>query len=337
MPDAGDPDAMVDAGVDSGDDAGEDSGVDAAIDLCASVTCPAMACRQAGTCNPLNGQCEYENEPDLTACASDNVPCTVDQCVAGVCTHTVRDCSSFNGPCTDGICNSISGACESVAKTNNTVCTDGNPCTLSDTCQGGVCASGPLRDCSASSFGECVVGACNPVSGNCVSQNRPGGTPCSDGAGCTEGDACSAGACVSGAFVCAQTCNQADCDVNHCANAEANMCSLSLEHNGSCDCGCQFEDGIDCGTDTDVCDFYGTMSGAPCPLSFYSDGDCDCTCDFSGQADAIDCATSPACVYDHTVSYKDGACPNSWDGDGECDCGCKFGSGPNVHADVDCP
>ena len=327
-------------------DAGE---LDAAIDLCAAVTCPAMACRQAGTCNPLNGQCEYENEPDLTACASDNVPCTIDQCVAGVCTHTVRDCSASSGPCTDGICNSVTGACESVAKTNNTVCTDNDLCTAGDTCQGGSCVPGPTPDCT--SFDTvCTVGSCNPANGMCVSQDRPMSVTCDDNNACTTSDRCAAGVCVgtnrANGFACTDnnmctltdtcqagvcvpgplrdcttqcetaTCNPstgncgsftdrptgldcsdddfcdeftwATCVTNACGTGGQGDCDPTWEHDGHCDCGCQFADIFDCGLDADLCDFYGYDNGSPCDFSWNGDGDCDCTCEFNGSADT-DC------------------------------------------------
>jgi hypothetical protein len=50
--------------------------------------CSAEAC--------VDGFCSYAHEPDLTACASDEVACTTDVCSSGVCSH-VDDGSCGSG------------------------------------------------------------------------------------------------------------------------------------------------------------------------------------------------------------------------------------------------
>src|SRR5204863_524369 len=82
-------------------------------------------------------------------------------------------------------------------KPNGTGCSDGNACTLADTCQGGACASGAPVVCAA--LDQChAVGVCDPGSGVCSNPSKGDGTACSDGNACTIADTCQAGACVSG-------------------------------------------------------------------------------------------------------------------------------------------
>jgi hypothetical protein len=59
--------------------------------------------------------------PCLEPC-NDNLPCTVDACDVGTCTHT----------------NAVEG----------TACEDGDPCTAADTCKSGVCIGGPGPSCN---------------------------------------------------------------------------------------------------------------------------------------------------------------------------------------------
>ncbi len=69
----------------------------------------------------------------------DNDACTIDVCVGqGDCPHTVVDCNDDN-LCTDDSCSPATG-CANVD--NAASCTDGNPCTIGDVCNGGVCAPG---------------------------------------------------------------------------------------------------------------------------------------------------------------------------------------------------
>ena len=80
---------------------------------------------------------------------------------------------------------------------NGTGCSDGNPCTQNDTCQGGFCAAGapvvcgPLDACH-------VAGTCDPGTGLCSNPAGNNGSACDDGNACTAGTTCSAGACTGG-------------------------------------------------------------------------------------------------------------------------------------------
>jgi uncharacterized repeat protein (TIGR01451 family) len=74
-------------------------------------------------------------------------------------------------------------------------CDDGNPCTLADICQSGLCVGTNLRTCPASDACH-APGICEPMTGLCTNPSRPDGTTCDDDDPCTAGDHCAAGTCV---------------------------------------------------------------------------------------------------------------------------------------------
>ncbi len=73
-------------------------------------------------------------------------------------------------------------------------CVDNNPCTVGDTCKGGMCAPGAPKPCPTAE--PCVNAACSVASGSCVLVNKPEGTGCDDGDACSQADACAAGVCT---------------------------------------------------------------------------------------------------------------------------------------------
>jgi hypothetical protein len=135
-------------------------------------------------------------------------------------------------------CQPQTGACGAVHSPDGISCEDGNPCTVNDTCLGGVCVSGKTSvcvcqhasDCAKQEDGNlcngtlychlptgkcllnpatvvycppalpgsCVGHACNPVTGLCEPGAVADGTPCDDGDKCTIAEKCQAGACLGG-------------------------------------------------------------------------------------------------------------------------------------------
>src|SRR5690606_37715758 len=92
-------------------------------------------------------------------------------------------------------------------------CSDGNACTVVDSCQAGVCVGGEPITCGAlSSCHE--AGVCDPATGLCSDPEKPDGSPCDDGVACSTGDTCQAGACVGGGSVAVEEapCQIAECD-----------------------------------------------------------------------------------------------------------------------------
>ncbi|MBI4242205.1 MAG: hypothetical protein HY613_10840 [Candidatus Rokubacteria bacterium] len=103
----------------------------------------------------------------------------------------VNSCACISGgACSVAICQK-NGRCKYEPLQNGTPCSDGNSCTADDTCQGGVCAGGPLLDCNDGNV--CTTDSCDPAIGCLQLFNS---APCDDGRACTTGDTCSAGLCI---------------------------------------------------------------------------------------------------------------------------------------------
>jgi hypothetical protein len=82
---------------------------------------------------------------------------------------------------------------------DGTACNDGNPCTQTDTCQGGVCTGSPVV---CAPLDQChTAGTCSPATGLCSNPAAPDGTSCDDGNACTTGTTCTAGVCGGGSIV----------------------------------------------------------------------------------------------------------------------------------------
>ena len=139
------------------------------------------------TCNPSTG-CAHTPVANGTSCSDGDLCNGAETCQAGVCTPGVPlDCNDGN-ICTDDTCNPATGC----VHTNNTApCDDGNACTTSDQCAGGVCAGGPPLNCDDGNV--CTDDACNPASG-CVHTNNT--STCDDGDTCSTNDRCLDGRCV---------------------------------------------------------------------------------------------------------------------------------------------
>jgi hypothetical protein len=160
---------------------------------CCGTSCsgPCNAC-STGTCAPTNG----------TPCNDGNACTLTDTCQAGVCTGSnAVSCTSPPDAChtaTGATCNTSTGACTYPAVTNGTSCSDGNACTLADTCQAGVCTSGaPVSCTSPPDACHTATGAtCNTSTGVCTYPAKANGTSCNDGNACTLTDTCQAGVCT---------------------------------------------------------------------------------------------------------------------------------------------
>ncbi len=79
---------------------------------------------------------------------------------------------------------------------SNGDCSDGNACTVADTCQEGVCVPGPFMVCNA--LDTCHdVGICDPGTGECSNPAKPDYSSCDDDVFCTIGETCIAGVCTN--------------------------------------------------------------------------------------------------------------------------------------------
>ncbi len=164
-------------------------------------------------------------------------------------------------------CNELDDDCNGLT---DETCDDGEPCTVSDSCNGTTCY-GKLKNCSdgdactadGCSGGSCqhtakpcddkdacTADSCDPASG-CVHTGTS--DACDDGDPCTTGDNCGKGYCAGTP----QTCD----DSNPCTNDSCDKAQGCLHANNSATC----DDGNPC-TATDLC------SGGKC---VGSGGKCD--------------------------------------------------------------
>ena len=101
--------------------------------------CVEEACVSTGT---LDYTCAPTSKPDGTPC-DDDLFCTVDdtcdgegQCDGG----TPRDCTAEVGACNLGTCDESLDVCQASPQPDDTLCDDGDVCTMGDRCLGGICA-----------------------------------------------------------------------------------------------------------------------------------------------------------------------------------------------------
>jgi len=96
-------------------------------------------------------------------------------------------CNDQNS-CTDDTCDAATGC---VFTPNTLTCDDGNACTTSDTCAGGLCVGGAARDCD--DHDACTSDTCASATG-CAHAPIP---PCDDGNACTIDSCAPAVGCVA--------------------------------------------------------------------------------------------------------------------------------------------
>ena len=157
-----------------------------------------------GACSADAGGCISVALGDGVACNDHQALTAGETCSAGVCGGgatlgcvTSADCASFGDGCNQGVCDQTSHTCHAEPVADGSSCDDGDPCTLSDTCGGGVCVAGAPKSCAALDA-ACVVGVCAATTGACVTKPRVNGTACSSGAYCQVAEACVGGACTGG-------------------------------------------------------------------------------------------------------------------------------------------
>ena len=138
----------------------------------------------------------------ITPTCDDGNPNTVgDVCGGGVCAGVDLClgviCAAVDQCHAAGVCDHATGTCSNPAQPDGTTCSDGNPCTRTDSCQAGTCVGSNPVSCTA--LDQChVAGTCETSTGACSNPAKPDGTACNDGSACTTGDTCSGGTCVGG-------------------------------------------------------------------------------------------------------------------------------------------
>ena len=91
------------------------------------------------TCIPAQG-CVYTNLPTGSPCDDADACTTGDVCVGGTCQGAPVVCPAPDQCHVAGGCDPMTGACTNPPAPNGTACSDGNPCTVGDVCENGVCA-----------------------------------------------------------------------------------------------------------------------------------------------------------------------------------------------------
>ena len=215
------------------------------------------------SCNITTGFCM--NIPIIVPC-DDLDLCTVnDHCENGTCVGTPFICDDNNN-CTSDACIEMNGVAMCFTKPdNNSTCDDGNPCSLNDRCENGVCIS---DDMNCDDNNNCTDDLC--ISGVCMYTNNT--NMCDDNNLCTIGDICADGNCTGTPKNCA---DGNLCTFDFC-NGTTGLCVNTATINSLCD-------DLDPCTISDACDSNGTCTGIP--------KDCDdsntCTNDFCNETNGI--------------------------------------------------
>lgn len=248
---------------------------DSCIDgVCAGVlrTCDDDNTCTIDTCDPELG-CLFT--PNINGTCSDDNLCTIDTCSeSGDCISSPVICEDDGNPCTDELCNSLTGSCQIV--NNSRLCNDANMCSRIDVCSGGECVGMDIIDCNCGNVtlnNPCLIGECNPLNGECLYSPVEDTTPCPDADLCTL-DVCVSGQCVHVPLNCS---DQNYCTLDYCQGG------ICLHNNVDIPC----DDGNFC-TTQDRCQ-NGICSGIPNDClndGFYCNGFSTCnqetsSCDFT--------------------------------------------------------
>lgn len=107
-------------------------------------------------------------------------------------------------------------------RADGTSCDDGDACTRTDSCRGGVCVGANPVSCTAQD--QCHdVGTCNPTTGTCSNPSSADGRSCNDGDACTRVDQCAGGVCVGASPVMCMA--QDQCHAAGLCASQSGLCS----------------------------------------------------------------------------------------------------------------
>jgi hypothetical protein len=281
----------------------------------------------------VGGTCKVASKPDDLDCDDSDACTSGDKCKDGLCVGAAKtDCNDQN-PCTQESCVGTQG-CKSTPLDGP--CSDGDACSVADTCSAGACKAGQPKLCDDGN--PCTQDKCDAVSGACAA--TPSDAACSDGNACTAGDACKNGSCQAGSVTGCDDKNP--CTVDTC-DASTGACQV-LFNTAPCEDGdaCSVGDSCANGTckpgaekpcaDSNTCtsDSCNSQTGACVHAAISGCGD--------GCSKAGDCKAGDVCNEAACVSGKCAFLPTSAgcdDGDActagdQCEAGgCKPGSAKN--------
>lgn len=189
---------------------------------------------------------------------------------------SVVTCSTqFDTNCAKTSCLPGIGICVLQDLPDFTDCEDGNPCTIGDFCDDGLCTSAGVIDCDDAN--PCTVDSCDSDKGCIYEANT---VPCDDGNLCTTGDLCQGGNCLGVPVICE---DGNPCSAGAC-QPDSGGCSFTLTL-GSCN------DSNPC-TENDHCE-EGLCVGEPR------------SCEDSLSCTADSCEPAQGCVHEPIVGECD--------------------------------
>jgi hypothetical protein len=142
----------------------------------APVICTALdQCHVAGACDPVTGSCSNPALADGTGCDDGDACTQLDTCEGGLCVGASPVvCIPLDQCHGAGTCDPATGGCSDPALAAGAGCDDGDACTQTDACAGGVCAGGNPIVCEA--LDACHdTGVCDPATGACSTPAKPDG------------------------------------------------------------------------------------------------------------------------------------------------------------------
>lgn len=259
-----------------------------------SNVCPANSFLGPATiCKPSAGECDIAD-----TCSGSGATCGTDRKKT-----PGTACTDDGNLCTNDTCNGSSVICQHPPHGGS--CTDGNACTQTDTCQGGVCTGSNPVTCTASD--SCHdAGMCNPATGTCSNPPSANGRACSDNNACNGAETCQNGTCTNGGGPFTTCANGDGCCPTNCTAGNDNDCphrcgDRIVDAGEQCDDGntangdgcsstCQME--TRCGNGTlengEECDDGNTVSGDGCG------GTDTCPCQREVQAPPVFCSAYPS-------------------------------------------
>eukprot|EP01060_Flectonema_neradi_P017201 TRINITY_DN2404_c0_g1_i1.p2 TRINITY_DN2404_c0_g1~~TRINITY_DN2404_c0_g1_i1.p2 ORF type:complete len:2416 (+),score=403.52 TRINITY_DN2404_c0_g1_i1:6623-13870(+) len=254
----------------------DDGNPDTVNDICLLGVCVGVVycpneCKTNSMCRKavcMSGECTIINVPDDTPCVDYDDSTEYEVCRSGVCVGQPR--------CSDDLCTPLSqchvhGACHLRICTtplapDGTVCDDGNPLTILDSCQDGVCVGQPRCPTNSlqctqlpTSLQDCLTLVpstnCSVNTTVCPTVALPDGDGCNDDNPHTSNDVCLSGICSGGVPCGSQVCStQNMCQIPSCLSP--NHCSSEPKPDGT-PCW-DFDDT----TTNDIC-VSGTCQGTP--------------------------------------------------------------------------
>jgi hypothetical protein len=265
----------------------------------------AMPRPMGSLCREAVGACDVAEKCDgtLFTCPADQIipngsPCDdgslctpTDTCQAGVCNGTGAPACDPIDQCHDhGTCNPLTGVCSTPVKADGSACSDGNACSLTDTCQAGACVGGNFKACVASD--QCHTPGCDPATGECTNTVKADGSSCNDGVACTRADVCTGGVCGGSDYSCAAP---DQCHEAATCNGDG-TCSYAAKANGTA-----CNDGNPC-TVVDTCQNGVCAAGSPVTCtasdSCHDAGACDSAtgqCSNPAKANGSTCGAGQIC------------------------------------------